>query len=102
MRTIALAAAVALGSGVAGLAIAADAERGEELARNACAMCHVLPDGSGAPVGPPLGALAGEKGPFSADDIRAVLEQDQHQPARAQVDPASEAGALADYLNGLR
>jgi cytochrome c2 len=102
MRFIVVAAALALGAGVAGLAAAADAGRGQELARNACAMCHVLPDGSGAAVGPALVEVAGEQGPFSAEDVRAVLEQGQHQPARSQVDPAGDAGALADYLNNLR
>jgi mono/diheme cytochrome c family protein len=79
-----------------------DVATGEKLARSACAMCHKLPDGSGAEVGPALTKLAAEQGPFAAEAIAEVLKQPQHAPAKSQVDLPAESEDIAAYLNGLR
>ena len=78
-----------------------DPAAGEKLARSACAMCHKLPDGSGATVGPPLPKLAADQGPFGAETIVEVLNQPQHAPAKGQVDLPADADDVAAYLNGL-
>ena len=78
-----------------------DPAAGEKLARSACAMCHKLPDGSGATVGPPLPKLAADQGPFGAEAIVEVLNQPQHAPAKGQVDLPADADDVAAYLNGL-
>lgn len=75
---------------------------GAKLAHEACAMCHQLPDGTGNAVAPPLAELVRQQGPFDAAQLRAVLEQAQHAPARPKVDLETQAGALVDYLNALR
>jgi cytochrome c2 len=80
----------------------ADAGSGAELAQEACAMCHQLPDGTGNAVAPPLAELAQQQGPFDAARLHAVLEQAQHAPARPKVDLETQSGALVDYLNALR
>jgi len=79
-----------------------DPANGETLARSACAMCHKLPDGSGADVGPALPEIAADQAPFRPETIVEVLNQPQHAPAKAQVDLPAEADDLAAYLNGLQ
>ncbi|MDZ7713906.1 MAG: c-type cytochrome [Rhodovibrio sp.] len=79
-----------------------DPAAGEKLARSACAMCHKLPDGSGATVGPAFPEIAGEQAPLSSDQLVEVLNQPQHAPAKTQVDLPADAADLAAYLNGLR
>ncbi len=79
-----------------------DPAAGEKLARSACAMCHKLPDGSGANVGPALPKLAADQGPFSAEAIVEILNQPQHAPAKGQVDLPADASDVAAYLNGLK
>jgi len=86
----------------AGPATADDRDAGAALARSACAMCHALPDGTGIQVGPALADLAAGQEPFSAEGLRAVLQQDQHQPALALIDPSTDAAPLAAYLNSLQ
>lgn len=79
-----------------------DPAAGEKLARSACAMCHKLPDGSGANVGPALPTLAADQGPFSAEAIVEILNQPQHAPAKSQVELPADANDVASYLNGLK
>ncbi|MBK1669877.1 hypothetical protein CKO28_17715 [Rhodovibrio sodomensis] len=97
-----LAAAALVMVATAGQAADGDPAAGEKLARSACAMCHKLPDGSGAPVGPAFANIAAERAPISAQAISEVLDQPQHAPARSQVDLPADAEDLAAYLNGLR
>lgn len=82
-------------------AAADDPRAGEQLAHDACAMCHKLPDGTGTTVGPAFAELAAERGPFGAEDVVAVLNQPQHAPAKARVTLPDDAGPLAAYLSKL-
>ena len=79
-----------------------DPAAGEKLARSACAMCHKLPDGSGATVGPAFTEIAGDQAPLRSDQLVEVLNQPQHAPAKSQVDLPADAADLAAYLNGLQ
>ena len=79
-----------------------DSTAGETLARSACAMCHKLPDGSGAAVGPAFAEIAGDQAPLKPDQLVEVLNQPQHAPAKSQVELPAAATDLAAYLNGLK
>jgi cytochrome c2 len=85
----------------AAAAQAGDATAGEKLARSACAMCHKLPDGSGAEVGPPFAQIAAGQDAFAAEAIVEVLNQPQHAPAKSQATLPADAEDLAAYLNTL-
>jgi cytochrome c2 len=97
-----LAAGVILLTATAAQAADGDPAVGEKLARSACAMCHKLPDGSGAAVGPALAEIAADQGPLTVEAVTEVLDQAQHAPAKSQLDLPADAADLAAYLNGLR
>lgn len=101
IRTVLAAAAFVLVAAT-GQAADGDPAAGEKLARRACAMCHQLPDGSGAPVGPAFAKIAADQAPIDPKAISAVLNQPQHAPAKSQVDLPADADDIAAYLNGLR
>jgi cytochrome c2 len=100
IRRMLATAAVLLLAPVA-VAQAGDAAAGEKLARSACAMCHKLPDGRGAEVGPPFAEIAAGQSEFQAAAVVEVLNQPQHAPAKSQVDLPADAEDLAAYLNAL-
>lgn len=77
-----------------------DAAAGETLAREACATCHKLPDGTGAAAAPALAELMA-RGPVSEEMLGEVIAQSQHALAKTKVQPADYLD-LAAYLNGLR
>jgi cytochrome c2 len=99
LATTAIALALPIASAQAG---DGDAAAGEKLARSACAMCHKLPDGSGAAVGPAFAEIAGAQAPLKPDQLIEVLNQPQHAPAKSQVELPAAATDLAAYLNGLK
>jgi mono/diheme cytochrome c family protein len=100
IRTV-LAAAAWLGAAAAVQAAEGDPAAGEKLSRTACAMCHKLPDGTGAQVGPAFAKIAADQAPLDAETITQVLNQPQHAPAKSQVDLAADPPDLAAYINGL-
>ena len=106
LRTAGLLAAIiagptSLGAGAAGAADG-DPAAGEKLARSACAMCHKLPDGSGAAVGPAFAEIAADQAPLEPQAIVEVLNQPQHAPAKSQAELPGDAVDLTAYLNGLQ
>ena len=106
LRTAGLLAAIfagpaSLGASAAGAADG-DPAAGEKLARSACAMCHKLPDGSGAAVGPAFAEIAADQAPLEPEAIVEVLNQPQHAPAMGQTELPADAADLAAYLNGLQ
>ena len=103
IRTLLVAAAPLLCLPVAGTqADDGDPAAGEKLARSACAMCHKLPDGSGAAVGPAFSEIADDQAQLRPDQLVDVLNQPQHAPSKSQVALPSDAVDLAAYLNGLQ
>ena len=103
IRTLLAAAALMLCLPVASTqADDGDPAAGEKLARSACAMCHKLPDGSGAAVGPAFAEIADDQAQLRPDQLVDVLNQPQHAPAKSQVALPSDAVDLAAYLNGLQ
>jgi len=96
-----IAGPTSLGAGAAGAADG-DPAAGEKLARSACAMCHKLPDGSGAAVGPAFAEIAAAQAPLEPQAIVEVLNQPQHAPAKSQAELPADASDLAAYLNGLQ
>ncbi len=77
-----------------------DLARGESLARDACTMCHKLPDGTGAAVAPALAELMADE-PLNAEKLAEVMAQGQHAPARGKVQQA-DYDDVAAFLNSLR
>jgi len=77
-----------------------DLARGESLARDACTMCHKLPDGTGTTVAPALAELMADA-PINEEELAEVMAQGQHAPARAKVQETDHTD-LAAFLNSLR
>jgi mono/diheme cytochrome c family protein len=88
-------------SGIAGVALAADPDNGERLARQWCAACHVVASDQTGLAGeaPPFSEIARRKG-FDARDL-ALFLLDPHPLMPDMSLSRKEAADLAAYVDSL-